>query len=560
MRLHYWTYEGPAHVGACRVGTSIPGVHTVLHAPGGDSYTSVLFTMIDRQCGFPSVTNVSYGRKEVSTTGVDRMMTVVEQVERTHKPRVIQVIPTCTSNLLREDVGGALNRLQTTCDAKLLFLQLNAFCEKEDQGADMTFAGLVEHLATGTGERTPEPTANILGLTSLGFRHRDDLREITQLLNQCGVRVNAALPFGGTAADFQRLGQAWFNVVPYAEIGLRAAKVLENRFGQPYLVHAPIGIQATQEFIELVQARVEELGGRPARFQPRPEMMSRVPWYSRSADSHYLTPKRSFVFGVASHALAVARMMEEEIGMRPLAVGTFSYEHAPAFLDECTRRGWNGFYSDDFKEVERRIADAMPDIVLGTQMERHSARRHQLPATVISCPAHVTDFPARYSPFAGWEGANVIFDAVTHTLTLGLESHLIDMFRELPGIEHDSVLGAVRLPDLPPSPSPMSRDEGIPAEPRTEQRGATSAMASTPAAVSTPAAAAVVTPPATEAPGGEWSGEPRWTDEALAELKKIPFFVRKKAMHNTEKYAREHGLREILPQTIHATRDELSRK
>jgi light-independent protochlorophyllide reductase subunit B len=84
-------------------------------------------------------------------------------------------------------------------------------------------------------------------------------------------------------------------------------------------------------------------------------------------------------------------------------------------------------------------------------------------------------------------------------------------------------------------------------------------VASTPAAVSTPAAA-VVTTPATGTPGGEWSGEPRWTDEALAELKKIPFFVRKKAMHNTEKYAREHGLREILPQTIHATRDELSRK
>ena len=543
MRLHYWTYEGPAHVGACRVGTSIPGVHTVLHAPGGDSYTSVLFTMIDRQCGFPTVTNVSYGRKEVSTTGVDRMMTVVEQVERTHKPRVIQVIPTCTSNLLKEDVGGALNRLQSQCDAQLVFLQLNAFCEKEDQGADMTFAGLVEQLAVGTSQRTPEPSVNILGLTSLGFRHRDDLREITQILSQCGIRVNAALPFGGAAADFQRLGHAWFNIVPYAEIGLRAAKILERRFGQPYLTQAPIGIQATQEFIELAQAKVEELGGRPANFRPRPETMSRVPWYSRSADSHYLTPKRSFVFGVASHALAIARMMEEEIGMRPLAVGTFSYEHSASFLDECARRGWQGFYSDDFKEVERRISDLMPDLVLGTQMERHSARRHDLPATVISCPAHVTDFPARYSPFAGWEGANVIFDAVTHTLTLGLESHLIDMFRELPGAEHDSVLGAVRLPDLPADGSPR-------------KEATTEALAET----REPATAAAAAAPQAAAVAPEWSGDPQWTDEALAELKKIPFFIRKKAMHNTEKYAREHGLREILPQTIHATRDELSRK
>jgi light-independent protochlorophyllide reductase subunit B len=527
MRLHYWTYEGPAHVGACRVGTSTDGVHTVLHAPGGDSYTSVLFTMIERQCGFPAVTNVSYGRKEVSSTGIDRMVTVVEEVERSHRPRIIQVIPTCTSNLLKEDVGGALNRLQQKCDAQLVFLQLNAFCEKEDQGADMTFGGLVEHLATGAGERTPYPSVNILGLTRLGFRHRDDLKEIRGLLNDCGVTVNAALPLGGAAEDFKRLGQAWFNLVPYREIGPRAARVLEERFGQPWLQLAPIGIQATQEFIAAVQAKVEELGGPVGRYRPRPEDMSHVPWYSRSADSHYLTPKKSFIFGNASHALAVARMMEEEIGMRPLAVGTYSREHSKEFLSECATRGWNGFYSDDFKEVERRVGDVLPDMVMGTQMERHSARRHEVPAAVISCPAHVTDFPARYAPFAGWEGANVIFDAVTHTLTLGLESHLIEMFRELPGVAHDSVLGAVRLPEVPVA-APKGSDAEAPA----------------PAVATTEAVAA----------------DPIWTEAALAELKKIPFFVRKKALHNTEKYAREHGIREILPQTIHATRDELSRK
>jgi light-independent protochlorophyllide reductase subunit B len=179
--------------------------------------------------------------------------------------------------------------------------------------------------------------------------------------------------------------------------------------------------------------------------------------------------------------------------------------------------------------------------VLGTQMERHSARRNEVPATVISCPAHVTDFPARYAPFAGWEGANVIFDAVTHTLTLGLESHLIEMFREMPGVDHDSVLGSVRLPDLPGEPAP----ETVVTE---EAVAAPAAVAGSPVAAST----GVV-----EAP---FNGDPVWSDAALAEMKKIPFFVRKKAMLNTEKYARAHGIREILPKTIHETRDEVSRK
>jgi light-independent protochlorophyllide reductase subunit B len=49
---------------------------------------------------------------------------------------------------------------------------------------------------------------------------------------------------------------------------------------------------------------------------------------------------------------------------------------------------------------------------------------------VISAPVHVQDFPARYSPQMGFEGANVLFDTWVHPLVMGLEEHLLTMFRE----------------------------------------------------------------------------------------------------------------------------------
>ena len=49
MQLTLWTYEGPPHVGAMRVATSMEGVHYVLHAPQGDTYADLLFTMIERR-------------------------------------------------------------------------------------------------------------------------------------------------------------------------------------------------------------------------------------------------------------------------------------------------------------------------------------------------------------------------------------------------------------------------------------------------------------------------------------------------------------------------------
>ena len=46
MELTVWTYEGPPHFGAIRVATAMEGVHFVLHAPQGDTYADLLFTMI----------------------------------------------------------------------------------------------------------------------------------------------------------------------------------------------------------------------------------------------------------------------------------------------------------------------------------------------------------------------------------------------------------------------------------------------------------------------------------------------------------------------------------
>src|SRR5947209_1687810 len=62
-------------------------------------------------------------------------------------------------------------------------------------------------------------------------------------------------------------------------------------------------------------------------------------------------------------------------------------------------------------------------------MERHIAKRLGVPCAVISAPVHVQDFPARYAPQMGFEGANVLFDTWVHPLMMGLEEHLIGMFR-----------------------------------------------------------------------------------------------------------------------------------
>jgi light-independent protochlorophyllide reductase subunit B len=66
MELTVWTYEGPPHVGAMRVANSMRDVHFVLHAPQGDTYADLLFTMIERNKKRPPVTYTTFQARDLS--------------------------------------------------------------------------------------------------------------------------------------------------------------------------------------------------------------------------------------------------------------------------------------------------------------------------------------------------------------------------------------------------------------------------------------------------------------------------------------------------------------
>ena len=65
MKLTVWTYEGPPHVGAMRVATGMKGLHYVLHAPQGDTYADLLFTMIERRNHRPPVTYTTFQARDL---------------------------------------------------------------------------------------------------------------------------------------------------------------------------------------------------------------------------------------------------------------------------------------------------------------------------------------------------------------------------------------------------------------------------------------------------------------------------------------------------------------
>eukprot|EP01036_Dinobryon_divergens_P016344 gene16344-22152_t len=158
----------------------------------------------------------------------------------------------CTAELIQDDPGGLAKALDLPIP--VVPLELPSYQRKENWGASETFYQLVRTLAKPKTQSTNggRKSCNILGPTALGFRHRDDLREITGLLGQLGIDINVVAPLGATPEDMSRLGNADFNVVLYPEIASVAAQWLMRTFGQPATKSVPIGSGATRDFINEV--------------------------------------------------------------------------------------------------------------------------------------------------------------------------------------------------------------------------------------------------------------------------------------------------------------------
>ena len=507
-------------MGAMRVATGMTGLHYVLHAPQGDTYADLLFTMIERRDHRPPVTYTTFQARDLGSDTADLFKQSLQDAHDRFQPQALIVGASCTAELIQDDPGGMSETMGLP--VPVIPLELPSYQRKENFGADETFFQIVRTLAKPMA-RTEQITCNLIGPTALGFRHRDDITEVTTLLSDMGISVNVVAPMTASPADIARMGAAHFNVLMYPETAEAAARWMERELDQPYTKAVPIGVGATRDFVQEVAALT---GVKPYLDESR----LRLPWYSRSVDSTYLTGKRVFLFGDGTHVAAAARIARDEMGFEVVGLGCYNREMARGIRALARDFGVEALITDDYLEVERQIENLQPEMILGTQMERHIGKRLGIPCAVISAPVHVQDFPARYSPQMGIEGANVIFDTWVHPLVMGLEEHLLHMFRD--DFEFNDAAGPSHHGGHAPKPAEGGQ------------------------------------PPAPAAPPPEFEGKVKehqvldtvvWLEDAERELKKIPFFVRGKARRNTETFAAERGVAQISIDTLYEAKAHYAR-
>jgi len=504
MKLAYWMYAGPAHIGTLRIASSFKNVHAIMHAPLGDDYFNVMRSMLERERDFTPVTASIVDRNVLARGSQEKVVDNILRKDREESPDLIVLTPTCTSSILQEDLENFVERSQQEAKGDVLLADVNHYRVNELQASDRTLSQIVEFYlekARKKGEiqetKTEKPSVNIIGTTTLGFHNHHDCTELKRLMADLGIEVNAVIPEGASVHEIKNLTRAWFNLVPYREVGLMAARYLEKEFSMPFVDITPMGVVETARCLRAIEKILQDKGA-TVNFEDyinnQTLYISQAAWFSRSIDCQNLTGKKAVVFGDNTHAAALTKILSREMGIRVVLAGTYCKYDGDWFREQVADYCDEILISEDNAEIGNAIARLEPAAIFGTQMERHVGKRLDIPCGVIAAPIHIQNFPIGYKPFLGYEGTNQITDLIYNSFTLGMEDHLLEIFGG-----HDTK------------------------EVITKSISANSDL--------------------------------NWHREAQAELNKVPGFVRGKVKRNTEKFARERGFNEITLEVMYAAKE-----
>ena len=504
MKLAYWMYAGPAHIGTLRIASSFKNVHAIMHAPLGDDYFNVMRSMLERERDYTPVTASIVDRNVLARGSQEKVVDNIVRKDREVTPDLIVLTPTCTSSILQEDLQNFVDRAQLDAKGDVMLADVNHYRVNELQAADRTLHQIVQFYiekARKKGDlpegKTPNPSVNIIGMSTLGFHNHHDCTELKRLMADLGIEVNAVIPEGASVHHLKNLPRAWFNLLPYRELGLMTATYLEKEFGTPFIGTTPMGVVETARCIRQIQDVLRQQGADVAYegyINEQTLYVSQAAWFSRSIDCQNLTGKKAVVFGDNTHAAAMTKILAREMGIHVVLAGTYCKDDADWFKEQVSEYCDEVLISEDNGEIGDAIARIEPAAIFGTQMERHVGKRLDIPCGVIAAPIHIQNFPIGYKPFLGYEGTNQIADLVYNSFTLGMEDHLLEFFG---GHDTKEVI-----------------TKGISA-----------------------------------------GSDLGWSKDGLAELNKIPGFVRGKVKRNAEKFARERGIAEITAEVLYAAKE-----
>ncbi len=333
------------------------------------------------------------GETDIAMGDTSRLTSAVEWVSETQGIKTIFLLPSSVPEVIGIDLKALAQELSPQFpDTRLIPLTAGGFDVCGHKGVELT---LLELCKTFPKEMplSVQPSFNIIGSCADMFRFHADAAEIARLASGAlGMEHLCTMTSGTSISKLETMGAAHLNFVIRRE-GEAAAKYLKERFGTPYLMARPYGIQGTLDWLEAAAS----LWGRPVDKafirQEKENAMEQIAPIQAVLGRFLRVHREENRLILAGHADVVQ-------GIGEYGKECFGFTTTDCYCDCPHMAGPHMAYLDD--DAKERIANDSRGILMGSGELLRMAKRDQ--SLQIATPDDIW----RHSyepPLAGFRGA-----------------------------------------------------------------------------------------------------------------------------------------------------------
>lgn len=420
------------HTGAIRAAYPIKDALVLCHGASGCTFNLRNFLAIHDNVHLRIPTtgmvesNIIFGGEELLDEALEKAIDV-------YSPELVVVQGSVIPFLIGEDTEGIARLVGQRRGVKIVCATSPNYKGTQLDG----YHNVVQHYITDLMEPVPQRvqrSVNLLGVFPGEYNWRNDQAELVRLLEALGLTVHCVLVGDETRVhDIVTAPQAEANILFYPEVGLPAARLMEERFGIPYLStdFPPIGIESCREWLLKVADFFGLRGEGEALFDR--EMRELGKRLSRLSQGSF--NGLEWLFG-KTYALAISpflipgmvKFLYEDLSMRPTTVA-FREFHEPSLqrlqgvLDKYglspeiqTSGDLHDYMAALRKDYLYPYGD--PWLAFGSTIEAShlSTGGVRMPVIRMAFPvmdeAIITD-----RPFAGFRGVAVLTEAIFNALS-----------------------------------------------------------------------------------------------------------------------------------------------
>lgn len=358
-------------------------------------------------------TNIS--EKEVIFGGEERLRETVENALRVVDADLYVVLTGCTPEIVGDDVEEVVRSFQDAAKP-VIYASTPGFRGNNYAGHEWVVNAIIQQYLKPSEKKTKGLVNIWSGVPLHDPFWLGNLRELEALVTGLGLTPNTIFGHARGIGNIDRIPEAEFNLLVSPWVGLENVKLLEEKFGTPFLHYPtlPVGAFETSKFLRAVS----EFAGLDSR--KTDEIINRHEseyyyYIERYADIFLETrvmAKRFVTVSDAQSALAFTKFLVNDLGLFP------SKQYITDDTPEQYRDAVAGYFRDlncgieakvEFSSDGRKIHDEIErtdfygyPLILGSSWEKKIAQKTKAHYLAVSWP--IIERLVINGSYAGYKG------------------------------------------------------------------------------------------------------------------------------------------------------------